>query len=866
MKKTFYTGLKAFCVSAMALAAVSCYDDTAVLDQLESLDQRLTKVENDLNDDIANLTALQSGLTEASESVEALQAALEELESTVGTGYQELLGKLDAFDGEVDGYIADVQEALAGLQAADAALDAKLVAELAKVAVANVEETDGKVVLTLADGSKVELSKPLANVDNNGLVTIVEDGGVKYWAVVGQDGHTGVAVGHPEHTLEFRVNAAKELEYCVNGGEWIPTGVSAPADNAAVMTDFVNGDDYVEITINDTKIVLPKYVAAAAELELSRTDFFLRYEGVKTVEVFAEGISEYYVMSKPNGWKAVVADDMLTVTAPTKAAVELGAAETEGEILLHATTEAGICKVVKLEVTAGPGLTLNVDAKGNITINNAYYGESTNMWGETSFGFSDFLFGLATPEDFLADPVKYLETYNSTWMAPNGMDIIYPSFYNFAEMGMYVEGEYETDVVKATVADAYYNYWYEELPAGTSFVVWVAPIEGEGKAVVKDLVYTEYVNVVWEVKADSVTHSDVTFSANVAGASSFIIGYVPESAYVNDWNPSTFEEYMMAPMGGAWNSFVSYGAAEALGVEIPAADMPAQFNLSDIYGETLMAGENYKVWVMPVLDNLKKLDEMNSYPEYDYYVYDYSAFDFNEHFMPYVIDVKTNDLQAGGAHAAELELDSNTFSEIYVNVTPSEGTQTVYYVWYSLEEYQMFESDDEIRAALLVDCYSPLSEAYKVSKTYVNPGTDWVLATVSIGTDGKYGEIVYETFSTKAIPSDPAITVELVSCVLDVAGKNFTVTVNVTGADKVMGYNISDNEDNLAAFPANVCKNGHKTSYYGYQMADVVDGQAVLTFAKNDYKCDYYVAGYNVTDGVVSAISEETLVVDLGIE
>ena len=107
MKKTFFMGLKAFCVSALAFAAVSCYDDSGILEKLDNLDARLTKVEQDLNTEVDNL--------------EALVAALE-----------------------------------------------------AKIAVVAVQTTDGKVVLTLADGTKVELSQPLTNVDNNGLVTIVE--------------------------------------------------------------------------------------------------------------------------------------------------------------------------------------------------------------------------------------------------------------------------------------------------------------------------------------------------------------------------------------------------------------------------------------------------------------------------------------------------------------------------------------------------------------------------------------------------------------------------------------------------------------------------------------------------------------------
>ena len=310
-------------------------------------------------------------------------------------------------------------------------------------------------------------------------------------------------------------------------------------------------------------------------------------------------------------------------------------------------------------------------------------------------------------------------------------------------------------------------------------------------------------------------------------------------------------------MGGPWTGFKNYGAAEALGVVVPVEGVPAEFNLSDVMGQKLAFGENYKVWVMPLVDHKAILDEANSYPEEDYYVYDYSAFDFNQDFMPYVFDVKTHDIVAGGDYAVTLDLNRKDYTSIYVNVTLSEGTDMVYHAWYTPEEYAMFETDAEVMASLFENCYSPLTESDVVSKTYVSPGEEYYLATVSIGADGKYGEIVAEKFSTTAIPYDETITVEVVSCVLDEDGKNYNATVNVTGATKVMAYNISDNESNHANFPKNVCQHGHKASYYGYQMAEVVDGQAVFTFPYSSYKKDLYVAAYNVEDGAVSAISAE---------
>ena len=777
--------------------------------------------------------------------------------------------EFDAVHSEIDALKAKIEALEKDLNAKIATINATLGDLEGQVAVVDVKKEGENYILTFKDGSKLTIA---ASGTEGFVTTVVGADGKTYWAIIDQNGEPQIldAIVHPDTQLMISVDP-ETYEVSVsydNGKTWIPTGVFVKDDSTInIVTGFQynEGDDFLTITVGGTQYRLPVYKDDTSSIVPGRTQFFLHYEGVKSVALTATDIAELYVMAKPNGWKASIEDDALVVTAPTKAAVNIGAAETEGEILIHATNADGKCKVAKIEVTTGPGLTLAVDAKGNITVENSYASEHTNMWGDTTFGFSDFVFGLATPEEFLADPVAYVETYNNTWSAPNYMDIILPSMYNMVMKGEYVEGEYETDVIKTTVSEIYFNFNYEELPAGAHYVVWVAPADAaaDGAAIVDDMIYAEYVNIVHEVEVKEVSHSDITITANVAGASSYIIGCVAESYYNSEWNPMTFEEYMMMPMGGPWNAFKSYGAAEALGMVVPVDMVPAEFNLSDILDEKLAFGENYKVWVMPLVDHKVVLDEANSYPDEGYYAYDYSAFDFEEDFLPYVIDTKTNDITAGGEYAATLTLNRNDFTSIYVDVALSEGTDMVYYAWYSPEDYDMFETDADVMAALLEDCYSPLTEDGTVSKTYINPGDEYYLATLSIGADGKYGNIVAKKFSAKAIPFDESITVEVVSCTLSEDGKNYTVTVNVAGGAKVMGYNIGDTESNRALFPKNVCSNGHKASYYGYQMANVENGQAVLTFPYSAYKKDYFVAAYNVEDGAVSAICAEFAVVHL---
>jgi hypothetical protein len=175
----------------------------------------------------------------------------------------------------------------------------------------------------------------------------------------------------------------------------------------------------------------------------------------------------------------------------------------------------------------------------------------------------------------------------------------------------------------------------------------------------------------------------------------------------------------------------------------------------------------------------------------------------------------------------------------------------------------MFENDADVMAALFEDCYMPLTEDEMVSKEYRNPGEEFYLATLSIGKDGKYGEVVAKKFSTASVPFDSSVTVEIESCVpteVDGKIKSYTVTVKVSGGAKVMGYNITNTESSQNTFFSNLCKNGHLASYYGYQFADVEDGKAVLTFDYNAYKKDYLVAAYNVEGGMVSAVSAEVAV------
>jgi hypothetical protein len=163
---------------------VSCYDDSELRGEVEKLDERVTALEAKLNAEVGGLNDLAARLAAAEAGITTLNGNVTTFTSQI-TG---ILTRLDALDGTADGKIKNLEDAIAALQAADVKFNTDLAAAAAKIAVTKVEEVNGVVELTLADGSKVALSKPLSNVENSGLVTVVETEDGMFWGTVGADG------------------------------------------------------------------------------------------------------------------------------------------------------------------------------------------------------------------------------------------------------------------------------------------------------------------------------------------------------------------------------------------------------------------------------------------------------------------------------------------------------------------------------------------------------------------------------------------------------------------------------------------------------------------------------------------------------
>jgi len=840
MRKTF----KLFCAAALAALAVSScgkiWDEfDSVHGELDDLKAKVEALEKKLNDEVATLNTKIGALESADKDLKALITAN-------STALALLNEELDALDGVVDGYItsndAALKAAIEEYKKGDAALkdvDTQILAALAGVNVINVAKNEeGNVVITFADKSTIEVPANPAT----GIVTVVDG----KWAVV-VDGEVTVleADVNPDTELAFKV-VENVLNVSYDGGKtWTPTGAvvnDKTTINVVEGFKYTEGDPYLTLTVGGKEYTLPVYKADTSSLVLGRTDFFLMYGASKEVELKAEGVEEYYVMSKPDGWKASFEGTTLTVVAPEKKTYEVGAAEAEGEILIHATTAEGKCKVAKLDVETGDGITLAIDRDGNVTIKNAFVGMSGNEEIGYTYGFQNFAVGIVPVAEFFDE--EYLYAYEEMFGTTDpyvgfekGFGFQMPgeplfgvsgNYYNNVASGEYKDGVYEVDIINTDINTIYsdvlfspYTDWEAEepnfdLPYG-AYIVWVASLDENG--IVGGMRFTEYLNVKVDVELVSASYNDIKVKVSVAGADEYMIGYIPASemnmgghgpgplsSTVVDFKD--FDEYMLSSRG-PWKMFaengVTYYLAPQFGQQMPAEYVPEMlpedgFMLSSFNnsGEKLQFNETYYFWVMPMFNHMSKFDEMT-------YNYDFSAYGYEKHFKPYVSVFTTNDIQKGGKCEPEITFDEISYTSFSAAVT-AEDADVVYYAIFNSETYSNLSNDQETVDAVLAACewpeYGSFDQEFDRDAGYTTfeSGSKYYLAVVAIDSEGKY-TLVVEDCETLTFPTtvNEAYTVTFGDVVKDYSKVTVPVTPSAVGTTYYMFYNKSVYDNKEAA-------------------------------------------------------------------
>lgn len=821
MKKTLRTIL----AGAVALLAVSCYDDSDLRGQIGEIDERLKAVEATLNAEVGGINDLATRLAAAEGAITTLEGNV----TTFTTQIAGIITRLDAIDGAADGKIKNLEDAIAALKEADKtfASKAELAEAAAKIAVVSVAEENGNVVLTLADGSKVSLSKPLENVENSGLVTVVEDeAGNKYWAVVEADGtkkSLEVPVGHPDITIEFSVAENGDLMYAVNGAEPVQTGVNTSSLSGCHLNGVKVSDNgkYVTVSIDGVDYVLPVYNPVPTVQIKSGKQYFA-YAASKTVEVGLEGVSSLVVMNQPYGWKASVKGSKLTVTAPSETNAD---AEKEGVVVLHGDAN-GLCMTASLNVAVGAGFELTVSPQGEISVVNPLVATSGNEWIGYETNFANAACGVVSVDTYnqFGSFAEFFEAVQYDEEGLYGVSGYLENIKNNLELGSYYdeEGGYVVDTYTVSVEKFAGAFWPAlELVKGEKYVIWAVPQTTE--VLMDDYVLAFYEPVIVELN-EKISFNEISLTLGVYGAEEAYLGVI-SAAQLETYGMS-FDEYMQMNRGmgaqGPWAQMQQWGM-DAIG---PLYGNGESVSVAELNRGALSPDTKYHVWAMP---------NKGLAP---------SECNYETDFKPYVFELTTSGVTAGGT-AAELSLnDATNYTSISVDVTLPEST-TAYYYFYGVGATDNFETELDLVKDVL-DNGTEMTESGIAKKSYLNAGATQILVVLTLTADGQYA-LAQESFSTLSYPIVETITTAVESVTKTESG--YSAVINVTGATKVAVYTSSQaSYSNFNNYLMN------KNTYFKY--ADVVEGKATVAFtASND---NYYmlVAGFNENeDGSVKEIS-----------
>ena len=744
MRKTF----KLFCAAAIAALTVSScgkiWDEfDSVHGQLDSIEARLDSLETSLNGQVATINTTLGALAKADEKLAADIAALvKDAEAT-----KALLEKLDAADGTINGKIDDLTAALAKFEDANEKALAEIVA---KIAVVKVEKNKaGNVVLTFADGSTLEVAAADPYANNTGLVTVVDG----KWAVVGADGKTTVldAEVHPDTKLDFKVEENTLFVSYDGGKTWEKTDVVVNDETTInIVEDFkyTEGDAFVTITVGGKEYQLPLYEADNSSLTFGRTEAFFMYGASKKMELQAEDIVEYYVMSKPDGWKASMEETTLTVTAPAKALIEMGAAELEGEVLIHATAATGACKVVKLDVATGEAMKLSY-SEGNINIFTAFTSEQTNFWGETYYDFVPLYLGVTPLDEYLTygSFEAFIASQDSEKSLGNIISIAASNGY--IDNSWYVEGEFEeirTSIPLAELVKYYNEVLAEEAPLDYDekevYVLWLLPQgSSEDNPYFYDAAIFTFTGTKIDFVAGESVYNNVTFAADFIGADGYAVGAFSKSMFDSWVDPEidpdyTHEDALFEYLVGSWQpgpfgKFTS-GNKTAMGDIYPSGAQTVK--LADVMLSDPMAGVSgdvapnteYFVWVLPYY---------NDKPAADYTLEDLELY-----------TCKTAALVKNASVNATVSIVPG-FESVKYTITPVADGNFQYDI-YPVEEYkEAYYKDDALVESELLESFSysyPYEETLTENQTWnIKTGVDYVLVTYSTA-NGYYSIAEYE--------------------------------------------------------------------------------------------------------------------------
>lgn len=321
------------------------------------------------------------------------------------SGLEELRGKVDELEMRLDSLELSLNNQLDAL---DAFCSGKTTITELK------ENNDGSHTIELSDGTKFTVYPK--STEHGNLLTYVEVEGVKYWAtyngageavalldiegnmipvqtdvvmptVEERDGEYVLIIGEEEYTTGYTVEeivtvfSAYELNKDDSGNVYSVTFTFGEDMKFTISVDGYKGFSFHAANDVNENVIKDYYVPLASTVRLR----------VKTEDVVD------YVMQIPDGWRVKEVTDQYTketyldVTAPTKEAIEAGAAVANGNLKVVAVVEGGKSMVARLELSTNPF--------------KKFLATTSNAIIEKYNGVDKFLYGLSAYNEYDEDAI-----------------------------------------------------------------------------------------------------------------------------------------------------------------------------------------------------------------------------------------------------------------------------------------------------------------------------------------------------------------------------------------------------------------------------------------------------------------------------
>lgn len=227
--------------------------------------------------------------------------------------------------------------------------------------ITEIEELENGYQIIFSDGSTAVISNGEDGTNAPVISVRQDEDGNYYWTIDGEwlmmDGERIRANGTDAITPQIRINPEDyywEISY--DGGiTWESTGVSATVppssengSSSSIQVDNSNEEFVLFILQDGSSISIPRYDDSVPKFiieDVGETELFT-YSQSRTFNITTENIADYSI-SKPDGWRVSLENNILTITAPSQ---ENTFAETEGIIAFNLVSANNRVLIVKLSV------------------------------------------------------------------------------------------------------------------------------------------------------------------------------------------------------------------------------------------------------------------------------------------------------------------------------------------------------------------------------------------------------------------------------------------------------------------------------------------------------------------------------------